>query len=149
MCLSCDLAKVEQKQVSSKIGLNRDLNPGPLAPKARIIPLDHWALTTGPKIPFKYQKILRYRKQNPNNGTISTICISGKKNPKSHPGSHGRSLVFVSRNYVAMMDFVSKIRRLVHHTLENLGNLDNHLREKNPKKWIKTNQILDFVSRIC
>ena len=24
-----------------KIGLNRDLNPGPLAPKARIIPLDH------------------------------------------------------------------------------------------------------------
>jgi hypothetical protein len=23
------------------IGLNRDLNPGPLAPKARIIPLDH------------------------------------------------------------------------------------------------------------
>ena len=25
-------------------GLNRDLNPGPLAPKARIIPLDHWAL---------------------------------------------------------------------------------------------------------
>ena len=27
-----------------KDGLNRDLNPGPLAPKARIIPLDHWAL---------------------------------------------------------------------------------------------------------
>ena len=27
-----------------KNGLNRDLNPGPLAPKARIIPLDHWAL---------------------------------------------------------------------------------------------------------
>ena len=25
-------------------GLVRDLNPGPLAPKARIIPLDHWAL---------------------------------------------------------------------------------------------------------
>ena len=24
-----------------KDGLNRDLNPGPLAPKARIIPLDH------------------------------------------------------------------------------------------------------------
>ena len=24
-----------------KSGLNRDLNPGPLAPKARIIPLDH------------------------------------------------------------------------------------------------------------
>ena len=24
-----------------KRGLNRDLNPGPLAPKARIIPLDH------------------------------------------------------------------------------------------------------------
>ena len=24
-------------------GLNRDLKPGPLAPKARIIPLDHWA----------------------------------------------------------------------------------------------------------
>ena len=27
-----------------KFGLNRDLNPGPLAPKARIIPLDHWAV---------------------------------------------------------------------------------------------------------
>ena len=25
-------------------GLNRDSNPGPLAPKARIIPLDHWAV---------------------------------------------------------------------------------------------------------
>ena len=24
-----------------EIGLSRDLNPGPLAPKARIIPLDH------------------------------------------------------------------------------------------------------------
>jgi hypothetical protein len=29
--------------VSPKTGLSRDLNPGPLAPKARIIPLDHWA----------------------------------------------------------------------------------------------------------
>ena len=28
---------------SNKAGLNRDSNPGPLAPKARIIPLDHWA----------------------------------------------------------------------------------------------------------
>ena len=25
----------------NKAGLNRDSNPGPLAPKARIIPLDH------------------------------------------------------------------------------------------------------------
>ena len=24
-------------------GLNRESNPGPLAPEARIIPLDHWA----------------------------------------------------------------------------------------------------------
>ena len=30
--------------LAKKYGLNRDLNPGPLAPKARIIPLDHWAL---------------------------------------------------------------------------------------------------------
>ena len=30
-------------QEEKKSGLNRDLNPGPLAPKARIIPLDHWA----------------------------------------------------------------------------------------------------------
>ena len=28
-------------QIETKNGLNRDLNPGPLAPKARIIPLDH------------------------------------------------------------------------------------------------------------
>ena len=26
------------------IGLSRDLNPGPLAPEARIIPLDHSAI---------------------------------------------------------------------------------------------------------
>ena len=26
-----------------KSGLNRESNTGPLAPKARIIPLDHWA----------------------------------------------------------------------------------------------------------
>ena len=28
-------------ETKDKNGLNRDLNPGPLAPKARIIPLDH------------------------------------------------------------------------------------------------------------
>ena len=28
-------------QSNKKPGLSRDLNPGPLAPKARIIPLDH------------------------------------------------------------------------------------------------------------
>ena len=27
----------------NNVGLNRDSNPGPLAPKARIIPLDHSA----------------------------------------------------------------------------------------------------------
>ena len=32
-----------KKDFPTKNGLNRDLNPGPLAPKARIIPLDHWA----------------------------------------------------------------------------------------------------------
>ena len=26
------------------VGLDRDLNPGPLAPEARIIPLDHQAI---------------------------------------------------------------------------------------------------------
>ena len=31
----------EQGKYLIKVGLNRDLNPGPLAPKARIIPLDH------------------------------------------------------------------------------------------------------------
>ena len=31
-------------KVCKMIGLSRDLNPGPLAPKARIIPLDHWAI---------------------------------------------------------------------------------------------------------
>jgi hypothetical protein len=30
-------------QMRQKDGLNRDLNPGPPAPKAGIIPLDHWA----------------------------------------------------------------------------------------------------------
>ena len=25
------------------LGLNRESNPGPLAPESRIIPLDHWA----------------------------------------------------------------------------------------------------------
>ena len=29
--------------ISAKKGLIRDLNPGPLTPKARIIPLDQWA----------------------------------------------------------------------------------------------------------
>ena len=28
-------------KMKKKCGLSRDLNPGPLAPKARIIPLDH------------------------------------------------------------------------------------------------------------
>ena len=32
------IEKVEQKSIS---GLNRDLNPGPPAPEAGIIPLDH------------------------------------------------------------------------------------------------------------
>ena len=33
----------ESDEKKAKIGLDRDLNPGPLAPKARIIPLDHQA----------------------------------------------------------------------------------------------------------
>ena len=38
-----------------KRGLNRDLNPGPLAPKARIIPLDHWASCfQRPSFPFRF-----------------------------------------------------------------------------------------------
>ena len=35
------LTIVDLNKRYEKIGLNRDLNPGPLAPKARIIPLDH------------------------------------------------------------------------------------------------------------
>ena len=31
---------IRKKEMEAK-GLNRDSNPGPLAPKARIIPLDH------------------------------------------------------------------------------------------------------------
>ena len=36
-----DHTRAVKKGVMKIIGLNRDLNPGPLAPKARIIPLDH------------------------------------------------------------------------------------------------------------
>ncbi|GFX86951.1 hypothetical protein TNCV_1530401 [Trichonephila clavipes] len=36
---------MKQKVIS---GLDRDLNPGPLAPKARIIPLDHRAVSYQP-----------------------------------------------------------------------------------------------------
>ena len=32
---------IDLNNVCKTLGLNRDLNPGPLAPKARIIPLDH------------------------------------------------------------------------------------------------------------
>ena len=38
---------VSSEKDGLKPGLNRDSNPGPLAPKARIIPLDHWALRKG------------------------------------------------------------------------------------------------------
>ena len=40
---SQDLKSVvfQTKIVEKTFGLNRDSNPGPLAPKARIIPLDH------------------------------------------------------------------------------------------------------------
>ena len=34
---------IVRAQGVEKIGLDRDLNPGPRAPKARIIPLDHQA----------------------------------------------------------------------------------------------------------
>ena len=33
--------KSVDKELKENTGLNRDSNPGPLAPKARIIPLDH------------------------------------------------------------------------------------------------------------
>ena len=35
---------MDQKSSNKILGLNRDLNPGPPAPEAGIIPLDHWAL---------------------------------------------------------------------------------------------------------
>ena len=46
------------KSPLSKSGLSRDLNPGPLAPKARIIPLDHWAAAGG-KCPDSGQDVPR------------------------------------------------------------------------------------------
>ena len=48
-----------------KNGLNRDLNPGPLAPKARIIPLDHWAL--------KYLSLNISRVQRPSRAILESI----------------------------------------------------------------------------
>ena len=62
-----------------KPGLNRDSNPGPLAPKARIIPLDHWATkiltvrSIGIHLPFRmvwvvlFCFITSYFKQRPFN----------------------------------------------------------------------------------
>lgn len=38
--------KAKRKSSPLNIGLDRDLNPGPLAPKARIIRLDHRAALT-------------------------------------------------------------------------------------------------------
>ena len=46
MYMCCNNSHTQHPQFTKKksiFGLNRDLNPGPLAPKARIIPLDHWA----------------------------------------------------------------------------------------------------------
>jgi hypothetical protein len=39
--MKCKL--LPMRAASGKKGLDRELNPGPLAPKARIIPLDHQA----------------------------------------------------------------------------------------------------------
>ena len=43
-------------------GLSRDLNPGPPAPKAGIIPLDHWA--TGYSKPLAKDKIQCYLQES-------------------------------------------------------------------------------------
>src|SRR4029434_5878034 len=48
-----------REQVSQNKGLVRDLNPGPLAPKARIIPLDQRAMQ-GPYLIVFFSKVLHW-----------------------------------------------------------------------------------------
>ena len=46
-------AKLKEKKKT--VGLDRDLNPGPRAPEARIIPLDHQARPVGPSVQVLHQ----------------------------------------------------------------------------------------------
>ena len=47
--------RTEEKKKGEKAGLVRESNPGPLAPEARIIPLDQQAFSTGIGAYFVYQ----------------------------------------------------------------------------------------------
>ena len=51
------------------VGLDRDLNPGPLAPEARIIPLDHQAIESLSKIMLLFEN-------------CDKICIGGLNDKK-------------------------------------------------------------------
>ena len=46
------------KGKKKRVGLDRDLNPGPRAPEARIIPLDHQAIDVGMFEPVPFEPIL-------------------------------------------------------------------------------------------
>ena len=59
---------IDRKKLRKNTGLDRDLNPGPLTPKARIIPLDHQAtsvcyqivlelMQAGQFVKHQYQKL--------------------------------------------------------------------------------------------
>ncbi|GFQ98563.1 hypothetical protein TNCT_594571 [Trichonephila clavata] len=70
-----DNSKIIFEEINTKIlekkehlGLGRDLNPGPLAPKARIIPLDHRA-TVHKKDP-RVQQVLRDKRNNKFSGRM-------------------------------------------------------------------------------
>ena len=61
--------------ISAKKGLIRDLNPGPLTPKARIIPLDQWATFHRKKWPLTIARnyFLRISSSSPKTIHVSTI----------------------------------------------------------------------------
>ena len=60
--------------ISAKKGLIRDLNPGPLTPKARIIPLDQWTTFHLKRLLIFVQNyFLRFSSSSPKTIHVSTI----------------------------------------------------------------------------
>ncbi len=80
--------KKKKQKKKKKNGLVRDLNPGPLAPKARIIPLDQRA--TGDK---KHNHWAHERKQRPPPLILHfSVLLSTQNQSRLHPSNSDLSL---------------------------------------------------------
>ena len=120
------------KKLESKNGLNRDLNPGPLAPKARIIPLDHWAalafLSTISPLPGPSPCVPDFATCDPCLNKLDTQSADFRSEERFEEESAVKFAVVVQGNWLQKEKNISGSGGIRTHASEETGALNQRLR---------------------